>query len=390
MSYFDSISQFQGAQEAIQNQSSAIQQEYKDKKANSIEEKFDYVDKTMEQLGGGIGGLAGGAHLTRKIYKKIKTARSQIQEARQTARDKLSGKSEDNTSSEDPPNSHNGSANGEEDQPSNSQLKLKSKEAGQETGGGSEKLDVPETRGLDSQEPTGEGGGAQPAEVSDLDLITNEEAESLFKEPDAPVKSAPSVDVPDVPEHLVGADIQSSQARGGGSLFGDSSVDNAVGGSKATSGEAGTEFRSILEPDLPDVVGTKAGAMSDTLADARGVVSKVSSKLTNGIDSASGMANDVKNAVGGVAKKVAGVGDDVMNVVSKAGEVLDILGPVGEVVGAGIALGSFFHSVFDKKRKEREEGEAEDAPMKITQSGGIDTTSMSLASVKSNTVGTLV
>tara|TARA_R110000823_G_scaffold164231_1_gene296434 strand:- start:77 stop:1231 length:1155 start_codon:yes stop_codon:yes gene_type:complete len=384
MSYFDSISQFQGAQEAIQNQSSAIQQEYKDKKANSIEEKFDYVDKTMEQLGGGIGGLAGGAHLTRKIYKKIKTARSNVQEARQTARDKLSGKSENNTSSEDPPNSHNGSANGEEDQPSNSQLKLKSKEAGQETGGGSEKLDVPETG---EAQPAPD---APPAEVSDLDKLTNEEAESLFKEPDAPVKSAPSVDVPDVPEHLVGADIQSSQARGGGSLFGDSSIDNAVGGSKATSGEAGTEFRSILEPDLPDVIGTKAGAMSDTLADARGVVSKVSSKLTNGIDSASGMANDVKNAVGGVAKKVAGVGDDVMNVVSKAGEVLDILGPVGEVVGAGIALGSFFHSVFDKKRKEREEGEAEDAPMKITQSGGIDTTSMSLASVKSNTVGTLV
>lgn len=481
MSYFDSIAQFSQAQSAIQDQAQQVQQEYKDKKAQGIEEKFDYVDKVMDQLGGGIGGLSGGIHLTRKIYKKIKTARSKVQEARQQARDKLSGRSENNTTNEDPPNSHNATANGEEDQPSNSQLKLKPDEAGQEVGGGTEKLDVPSgpegapkapdeptarvgdasggdgggggggaKRGLDQQEPTGEGGGAQPkpseakldapepptaskpAEgLSDLDKLTNEEAESLFKEPDVPVKSAPSApaDVPDIPEHLVGTDTVSSWKRGGGSLFGDKPAENpadlgggaqpkpqaqadgggggggaqpkpqAEGGSKATSGEAGAEpqteeFRSILAPPdapsggLPDVIAQRGGAMSDTLNDARGVVSKVGSKITNGVDSIGSAVNDVKSSVGGAIKSA--VGDDVLNVVSKAGEVLDILGPVGEVVGAGIALGSFFHNIFDKKKKEREEKEAEDKPMNITQSGGIDTTSMNLASVKSNVVGTLV
>ena len=51
MSYFDSLQSFQSSASAIQEQSENAQQEYRDKKATSVEDKFEYVNKLMNRAG---------------------------------------------------------------------------------------------------------------------------------------------------------------------------------------------------------------------------------------------------------------------------------------------------------------------------------------------------
>ena len=70
---------------------------------------------------------------------------------------------------------------------------------------------------------------------------------------------------------------------------------------------------------------------------------------------------------------------------------MDFLGPVGEIVGAGLALGSFFHNIFDKKKKEAQEKSAENKQSGlIGGQGGISSASLTMSNLKSNVVGTLV
>ena len=70
-----------------------------------------------------------------------------------------------------------------------------------------------------------------------------------------------------------------------------------------------------------------------------------------------------------------------------AGTVLDFLGPVGEIVGAGIAIGGFFHSLFDSSEKKDVSADLA-APTYISQGGGISSQSLKTASQATNLVGT--
>jgi len=67
--------------------------------------------------------------------------------------------------------------------------------------------------------------------------------------------------------------------------------------------------------------------------------------------------------------------------------VMDFLGPIGEIVGAGLALGTFFHDLFGKKGLAKKQANAENAQQTISQSTGISTASMATAGQKSNAVG---
>ena len=229
MSYFQSLQGFRAASDQIQQHQLDIQQEFNDKKAQTIEEKFDHVKGLLDEAGSSIGGFGGGFHLTRKIYKKVKGVTDKAKEAMNKK-----------PATEEPPVAEDPSAtqaNGAEG----------------------------------TRAPTGEVN--QPPEV----------AEDLR-----------------VPGATGGADADVVNAPEGLSKVVDPTVDD-------------------LAADAPKPTG--AGGMIDSAVDEAG---NITSK-----------------------------------VVDTAGEVLDFLGPVGELLGAGLAIGSLFRDVFEHKKIEREKDAAE-------------------------------
>ena len=94
---------------------------------------------------------------------------------------------------------------------------------------------------------------------------------------------------------------------------------------------------------------------------------------------------------GNVAEEVIEGGSTAVEEgLSTAGAVMDFLGPVGEVVGAGLALGSFFHDLFDKGDEKKKEAQQQ-AQLSggFTQTTGLDTANLQAQSSLSKSVGTL-
>ena len=81
MSYFQPLQGFRDASDQIRQHASGMEQEFNDKKAQTIQEKFDHIEGIMNNAGGGLTGFGAGFHLTRKIYKKVKGAVSKDGEA---------------------------------------------------------------------------------------------------------------------------------------------------------------------------------------------------------------------------------------------------------------------------------------------------------------------
>ena len=92
-----------------------------------------------------------------------------------------------------------------------------------------------------------------------------------------------------------------------------------------------------------------------------------------------------------------GIADGISSAVGKglaeAGGVLDFLGPVGELVGAGLAIGSLLRDVFVHKKLEREKERAESGagehPL-VSGNVGMSVASAQQAAKETNVVGTLV
>lgn len=89
------------------------------------------------------------------------------------------------------------------------------------------------------------------------------------------------------------------------------------------------------EPDLPDVIAKPTSAVKDAI---------------------SNVTDDVEGAGKSLGERILGtLGAD-----SASEAALDVLGPVGEVVGLGLTLGGIFHDIFGKKKQEEQQQAAED------------------------------
>ena len=381
MSYFDSIQSFQQSAQAISQQTENAQQEYRDKKASSIEDKFDYVDKLMNESGGALGGLGGGYHIGRKMYKKVMTAKAKAQKAVEDAKSKVggnkdngTGQSTDATSNDTAPQEHS-KANGDEDTQGGDQIDAKTDttkvDTSQGEGGevGGEDLAKPPTL------PPAEGevpldpisvarAGKKPASLDDsgTDLFQEQVNKPLL---DQFTDSGSNI-----------SDAFTQAGMGGKKPMTKSNPETDNGG-PAEEEAGGTPHDADVPQTAPKSVDADAPSdFSDTiLGKASGIKNKVGDAI-----------NDIKGQAKGAVEKV--VGSDTLEAV---GGVMDFLGPVGEIVGAGLALGSFFHNIFDKKKKEAEEKQAENKQSGIIGGqGGISTASLQMANLKSNVVGTLV
>ena len=369
MSYFDSLQSFQSSASAIQEQSENAQQEYRDKKATSVEDKFEYVNKLMNESGGAIGGLGGGYHIGFKMYKKVKNARQTAKKVIEDAKNKTLKESSEATTNDTSPEEHlTQRPNGEEDSAN-----------GDKTDSVIDKSKIDTSQG--EEVDTGSSLPPSEGEIS---------TDILPKAPDPSLGSSKFADDSgtDLFQQLSQKPLLEQYTGGsGGQNLGDVIKQQTASEGKtedaikpAQTETTGIEHDSSLPP---------TNEPSSIVEDTDGIANKVngiSNKITSTVKDMKQGVSDLKGTVKSGAEKI--IGSDAVETI---GGIADFLGPVGELVGAGLALGSFFHNVFDKKRKEREENEAENKPSGlISGGGGISTESLNMASVKSNVIGTLV
>ena len=160
---------------------------------------------------------------------------------------------------------------------------------------------------------------------------------------------------------------------GEGADTGGKAVEVDAGDQEATGGfQAGAE---TTDADL-----TTAGS-ADRIEQGAAAFSKITPTPTGG---AGGLGLGADAGADDIASAGSSLLDSGLEIASTA---LDFLGPVGEIAGAGIALGGFFHSLFDSGESKKESDD-EDAPTDISQGGGISSTSLQTQSQTSTQVGT--
>lgn len=479
MSYFDSLSSWQNAGQAISNHTAQIEQDNLDTKATNIQEKFSNVDKLLGEAGGGIGGLGGGVHIGMRMYRKAQRAKNALIEAKGKAQDLLDkgkalkgklqgdtkpdGKSNnaDNESGngageKEPTQSKNGEEDGKggEDADVDETPKPSSEEAEPETSNPEPKLDdakldtdpnqpdLLDARGqaradfnakqetsqtdtsgemaLGEQESDASGiagrvGGQNVAPVSEapkLDSIQEDVGGEVEEPPSGALGEAPKLpaeattgtaEAPEPPSGALGEAPKPPLPEGTeNTVF---SQDGSVRIGQQGSGESAT-----AEAPKTGTAEMGGGAEADAEQGVKSAVDGASQGAKDGItaikqggqdilDQTASKATALTDKVSGVMSKgtdvLAQTGEKVGTTVAKTGleateGVMDFLGPIGELLGAGLALGSFFHDLFRKHHEEKEQADVANQQTTMSQSTGISTTSMATANVKSNVVGTMV
>lgn len=344
MAYFSSLADFQTAQKQISQHAQDLEQESKDRRAGDMAEKFEYLDKMMNESGGAIGGFGGAFHMGRKVYKKVKGARDKAKELQSKA-DDLQQKLGKETKPEENP-SDSAKANGTED----NNVDIKSTE------------DVPEYNASRIKSDDAPSADADTGEVGEN---VNQAFDRITGADDRPPPSQ-------------GAENTASKVSAEDDLETDALPNLRTGGTKVmeSQGEGGARLGATTD-DIAEGAG-RAGSKAATDA---------GNLLKDGVDSDEIIGKGTQ-IVGKVIAKAGG--EAASSAMETAGAVLDFLGPVGEVVGAGLALGSFFHDLFGHKKEQAKELAAKSGPEQAVASVGIDTTSIATQGQKTNLVGTLV
>tara|TARA_R110000803_G_scaffold11944_2_gene35214 strand:+ start:6302 stop:7573 length:1272 start_codon:yes stop_codon:yes gene_type:complete len=423
MSYFNSLSSWQNANSAIQTQQGDLEQENKDKKASGIEEKFNAVNTKLQEGGGGLAGLGAGYQLGRKILKKARTIQQKAKEAKQgledakgKVQDALGGKNEPPSEHETPPSESSNTPNGMENEPPSEGKAATEEPEGvegtvkeTELHSATEKTDADPDEGSaedrlgatddDFEKQIGSNDtktnvGEQPSDAKAPELNEDGDTANPFKQGDRASGDAQDSKLENIPEEQepsygIGGDDDNMRVQSTEETEPTNNTSTRPNGT-----EEETEMPDEVEGD-DNIISSLADRASSTIADVKNavngkindVVNAVKSKIGNASGDASAGTDAGTDAAAAGEKVGAKVGEDALE---EAGGVLDFLGPIGEIAGAGIALGSLFHTLFDKKKEDAKEAVVQNAGGIITQSTGISTASLGAANTKSNTVGGLV
>tara|TARA_R110002012_G_scaffold292403_1_gene487579 strand:+ start:1958 stop:3010 length:1053 start_codon:yes stop_codon:yes gene_type:complete len=350
MSYFNSLNSFREAQQQIQQHSEDIEKQNQESKAQGIQEKFDYVDKVMGESAGGVAGLGGGFHIARRVYKKGLKMKKEAEDAVNKAKDikeKLQGKKEEEPQGEEP-----------------------QEEPKQEMSGSGEDVEGVEGKVKEFQQAevktqdVPQGGDAKPSEMT-------------REAPEPPTEPKPIEEFPKAPEPPTEFDEQTG-LRGG---------DNPRVGTNP-SGEVSQQG---AENDL----NAKGTPVDDKAVGNEAKNTEVSDGMVDGAEQkavSGGVKSTVKDAVNSGMEKL-GVDDSIKAGVNTgletAGEALDFLGPIGEIVGAGIAIVGFFRDIFEHKKLEREKQQAESGGA-VAGESGISMSSIQQGGRQTTQIGTIV
>ena len=342
MSYFDSLSQWQSANQQIRSHQQDVEQEANNYKAQDTQEKFDHMTETMSQSANALMGLGGGIHLARSVYKKVKGVKKAIQ----------------------------GKKNGLNDQPATNE---NSNTQNNDTQGEPAEREDDDEEFQDAQEePTqstytgdaGAGGG-------DIEL---QDATQFQRDPD-----------------YRNEDFENNDLLGGEDPIGSSpEFFSQMRGESTPQGVTESSDGSLRATQAPtETTGATADAGATDVTDNLTTVREGGQNLLD--TTASSVSDTVSTTTTALADTGADVASSALNVgLDTAGAALDFLGPAGELVGAGLALGSLFGSIFGHKSKESEEQKELSEKTNIGGSSGISTESMGSSSTKSNVIGTIV
>lgn len=355
MSYFNSLNSFRDAQQQISQHSQDLEQQNQDAKAQSIQDKFDFVDKVINESAGGLGGLGGGFHIARRVYKKIQKTKKDAQDAIDKAKDlkdKLQGKKEGETG-------ENQGSETPAEEPKTEAPKQEMTGDGEDVEGVEGKMkefSQAETKTQDVPE----GGDAKPSEMTK-------------DAPEPPDEPKPTEDFPEAPKPPATEESNIGESQDGG-------------------------LRVKQDPGNENV--SNEGAQNDLNAKGAKPDDKPSGSEADHPETSDSMVDGAENkAVGGGLKDTAetgledgvkaGVKDGVNTALEGAGEALDFLGPIGEIFGAGIAIVGFFRDLFEHKKIAKEKAAATSGGA-VAGTSGISMTSLSSGGQQSNQIGTLV
>lgn len=402
MSYFNSLSQFQQAQEAIQEHTQSMEQEALASKAQDLQSKFNDIQERHEQLAGAITGFGAGIHGARRSYLKVKEGFKSLQEKAQNLKEKLTGEQQgtpdsENTGREGGENPNENKANGTEDTDAPAGDRVAQDDVDEQVADTNNPVDP-----VPHDDSVGNRDNLNPNEPdpasADADLPPPDFA------PPKPPDEAPSF-APDEPPLQVNEeaveDMGSKPLTEGQQYLQDAIGGNARAEPQVNGGDARevTDAPNVEEPQAPPVDAEGEGSNG---AEATENAGNGMRDLANGGEN-SGTIDDLAQQGGDLAdqtlkdgaenllSKAGGLfGDAGSTALETAGAVADFLGPVGEVVGAGIALGTFFHNLFDKPKEDAQEDAIQKAPTAIAGKAGIDTSQLSTGNLKTNAIGTLV
>ena len=398
MSYFSSLSQYNDTKNAVAQHTQDAEQAVKDAKADASQKAFEGYSQLLESAGGSTTGLAGGFHVTRKIYKKYKA----LKQAGKDAKDALEKvKGGDNTGTQE-----GGEEGGEEgdqeggEEPSTEEPETQSSAPEPSTEVPEPSTEAPEVPTQSIPEPEPNGLEAEPSSVEqdtelspedndylqDIlkrypedvqrggDMVTQEQSQSSSTEVANPEDT-------EVANPEANTQLSSFSNEGQGADSGAVRPTNTAPEPLAETNEEPSTRTGEPEPE-PDVAGAEDTAES-------------ADRIEQGAQAFSKITPTPKGNLGGLgvdggadASDLADAGSSLLSTgLETAGTVLDFLGPVGEVVGAGVALGGFFHSLFDGDEKSKESAD-ENQVTNIAQGGGISAESLKTASQSTNLVGT--
>lgn len=267
-----------------------IASENAERKANTLEEKFQHVKDSIEGAGGDVAALGGAYHMGRKIFKKVKQARQAAQSIR-----------------------------GSGAEPGDN-VKIDLPEGSSESGGNqSSKPTTSEDPAADSEAVT------QPS-----DTPTAGESEGTTE----PVQ----------PEQA-----EAPESGGGGSEGQLASIKE-----EEPPGDLGRNLGAGEEDGVKSTrtVASVADEGADVGADAAGDVGETLAKTgANVLGKTSALVVDNADTATQAASKLAGIGGDALSAgLDTASAVLDALGPVGEVAGVITSLVGLFEGLGHKKK----------------------------------------
>ena len=458
MSYFSSLASHKATQDAVAQHTQDAEDAVKDAKAQASQKAYEGYSQLLETAGGSTTGLAGGFHLTRKIYKKYQAKKQATQDEKaQGEKDTQDAKDQDAQDDKDADDELGEPEDFEEG--STAETKTSTSTAGDVDDG------VAQAKNTGAEDLTKEGDEADDKEADD-ELGEPEDYDlKTTGTPDDVKGSDTSASQSEAPETTGGEeantqgadtieDLKPSTTQP--SVMADDNLDSgfrisssnaqdldqgntdmltkAQGGqdqTQDTEGQSRNPNNLGEEPDplqgedkdagttpddseLPDPVdydikstdnlpksevsatdqsAVKAGGDS-TGAEIAGDTEESADRIEQGASAFSKITPTPSGGVGGLGLDASADATDIATAGSSlldsgleiASTALDFLGPVGEIAGAGIALGGFFHSLFDGGEKKKEEAD-EDADTDMSQGGGISAQSLQTASQSSNSVG---